>query len=51
MQGAVKASNFKIPLDQLASYFAFATKRARETGESVSDLVQNIVEGIGSKSI
>jgi hypothetical protein len=51
MQNAVKASNFKIPLDQLASYFAFATKRARETGESVSDLVQNIVEGIGTNSI
>jgi hypothetical protein len=51
MQNAVKANNFKVPLDQLASYFAFATKRARETGESVSDLVQNIVEGIGTNSI
>jgi hypothetical protein len=38
-------------LEQLASYFSFATQRARETGESVSDLVQNIVEGIGTNSI
>jgi ribosomal protein L29 len=51
MQAAVKANNFRVPLEQLASYFSFATQRARETGESVSDLVQNIVEGIGTNSI
>jgi hypothetical protein len=32
MQAAVQARNFKIPLDQLSGFFAFATKRATETG-------------------
>ncbi|PVY43258.1 hypothetical protein [Pontibacter virosus] len=50
MQSAVKASNFKIPLDTLGSGLAFAQKRARETGESVDFLVDSIVNGIGRKS-
>lgn len=50
MQNAVKASNFQIPLDQLASLFAFAQARARETGESVDYLVDSIILGIGRKS-
>ena len=35
MKNAVSASNFKIPLENLGSYLAFATKRAEETGQSV----------------
>tara|TARA_R110000868_G_scaffold334194_1_gene594877 strand:+ start:4292 stop:6646 length:2355 start_codon:yes stop_codon:yes gene_type:complete len=50
MQNAVKASNFKIPLENLASLFAFAQSRARETGESVDYLVDSIILGIGRKS-
>ena len=50
MQTAVRASNFKIPLDQLATYLKFATNRAIETGESVDYLVQSIILGIGRKS-
>ena len=50
MQNAVKASNFKIPLDQLATLFQFAQARARETGESVDYLVDSIILGIGRKS-
>jgi hypothetical protein len=50
MQNAVKANNFQIPLDQLGKLFAFANQRARETGESVDDLVDSIVLGIGRKS-
>lgn len=50
MQNAVKASNFQIPLDQLASLFKFAQQRARETGESVDYLVDSIILGIGRKS-
>jgi hypothetical protein len=50
MQNAVKASNFKIPLENLASLFQFAQARARETGESVDYLVDSIVTGIGRKS-
>ena len=50
MQTAVQASNFKIPLDQLATYLRFATDRAIETGESVDYLVNSLVLGIGRKS-
>lgn len=50
MQTAVQANNFKIPLDQLATYLKFATNRAIETGESVDYLVQSIILGIGRKS-
>lgn len=51
MQRAVQANNFKIPLDQLATYMEFATKRARETGQSVDYLVDSIVTGLGRQSI
>ena len=51
MQRAVQANNFKLPLDQLATYFKFATQRAAETGESVDYLVDSIVTGIGRKSV
>ncbi len=50
MQNSVKASNFKIPLENLASLFKFAQARARETGESVDYLVDSIILGIGRKS-
>jgi hypothetical protein len=50
MQNAVKASNFDIPLENLASLFQFAQARARETGESVDYLVDSIILGIGRKS-
>lgn len=50
MQTAVRASNFKIPLDQLATYLRFTTDRAIETGESVDYLVNSLVLGIGRKS-
>lgn len=50
MAAAVKANNFKIPLEDLARYFKFAQQRARETGESVDYLVESIVLGIGRKS-
>ena len=48
---AVQARNFKIPLEQLATYFEFATKRAIQTGESVDYLVNSIITGIGRKSV
>jgi len=51
MQKAIQARNFKIPLDQLATYFEFATKRAIETGESVDYLVNSIITGVGRKSV
>jgi len=51
MQKAIQAKNFKIPLEQLATYFEFATKRAIQTGESVDYLVESIITGIGRKSV
>ena len=51
MQKAVQAQNFKIPLEQLATFFEFATKRAIQTGESVDFLVESIITGIGRKSV
>lgn len=51
MQRAVQANNFKIPLDQLATYLAFATKRANETGQSVDYLVDSIITGLGRQSV
>jgi len=51
MQRAVQASNFKIPLDQLATYLQFATQRALETGQSVDYLVDSIITGLGRESV
>ena len=51
MQRAVQANNFRIPLDQLATYLNFATKRARETGQSVDYLVDSIITGLGRQSV
>jgi hypothetical protein len=51
MKRVIQARNFKIPLEQLATLFEFATNRAIETGESVDFLVDSIVTGLGRKSI
>lgn len=50
MKRAVAANNFQIPLENLATLFEFARRRAEETGESVDYLVDSIVKGIGRKS-
>lgn len=50
MKNAVNASNFKIPLKNLATYLKFAQQRARATGESVDYLVSSIVTGIARQS-
>jgi hypothetical protein len=51
MQTAVKAKNFKIPLERLGSLLQFAQIRARETGESVDFLVDSIINGVSRKSL
>ena len=50
MQAAVRAKNFKVPLEKLGTFFQFATDRAIQTGESVDYLVNSIIDGIGRKS-
>lgn len=51
MKKAVQANNLNVPVQQLATYFEFAHRRARDTGESVDYLVDSIVTGIGRKSV
>jgi hypothetical protein len=51
MQSAVRAKNLGISIQQLATYFEFAHRRARETGESVDFLVEKIILGIGRNSV
>ena len=51
MRASVQAQNFKVPLERLASFFKFATLRASETGQSVQKLTNDIVLGIGRKSV
>ena len=51
MQMAVRAKNFKIPMDVLANGLRFAQKRAVETGESVDYLVESFVVGLGRESV
>ena len=51
MQMAVRAKNFKIPMDVLAKGLKFATQRAVETGESVDYLVESFVIGLGRESV
>jgi len=50
MSRAVQASNFQIPLKDLATLLKFASQRAIQTGQSVDYLVDSIVLGIGRKS-
>lgn len=50
MANALKANNLGIPIQQLATFFEFATIRAQQTGEEVNVLVDNIVNGLGRKS-
>jgi len=50
MQLSVQAKNFKLPLEQLGTYLAFAQKKAKETGQSVDFLVESIITGLGRES-
>jgi hypothetical protein len=50
MKSAVNANNFNIPLDKFGKLLEFATRRAKDTGQSVDYLVNSIVNGIGKKS-
>ena len=50
MKRTVQARNFGIGVEQLGTYFEFASQRAAETGQSVDYLVQSLVDGIGRES-
>ncbi len=46
----VKAENFNIPLEKMGTLLAFASQRAKDTGEDVDKLTNNIIDGLGRKS-
>ncbi|WP_321517431.1 hypothetical protein [uncultured Bacteroides sp.] len=50
MKAAVKADFFKVPLDNLGIYLKFAQQRAQDTGQSVDELVEKLISGLGRKS-
>jgi len=50
MQQAIKFENFKLPVEDLANYLAFAQQKAKDTGESIDYLVDSIVTGLGRQS-
>lgn len=51
MKAAIKFDNFKLPLEDLATYLAFAQQKAKDTGESIDYLVNSIVMGLGRQSV
>lgn len=50
MKLAVRAQNFKIPMDTLAKGLEFAQRRAKDTGQDVNYMVNSFVDGLGRKS-
>lgn len=50
MRAAVKFNDFKLPVEELGTMLAFAQQKAKDTGQSVSYLVDSIVNGLGRKS-
>lgn len=50
MKAAVKAKDFRIPLEDLGKYLSFAQLKAQQTGESLEYMVDSIVTGLGRKS-
>ena len=50
MKAAVKAKDFRIPLEDLGKYLSFAQLKAQQTGESLDYMVDSIVTGLGRQS-
>lgn len=51
MKAAVKFDDFKLPVEELGTFLAFAQKKAQDTGQSVDFLTESIVTGLGRKSL
>lgn len=47
---AVQANNLNIPLKNLGTFLLFASERAKETGKSVDQLTEDIINGLGRES-
>lgn len=50
MKAAVKARDFRIPLEDLGKYLSFAQLKAQQTGQSLDYMVDSIVTGLGRQS-
>lgn len=50
MKAAVKAKDFRLPLEQLGKYLEFAQLKASQTGQSVDYMTESIITGLGRKS-
>ena len=50
MKAAVKAKDFRIPLEDLSKYLSFAQLKAQQTGQSLDYMVDSIVTGLGRQS-
>lgn len=51
MKAAVRAKDFRIPLEDLGKYLQFARLKAQQTGQSVEYMTDSIVTGLGRKSL
>ena len=51
MKATVKAKDFRIPVDDLGKYLAFAQLKAQQTGQNVEYMTDSIVTGLGRKSL
>lgn len=51
MKATVKAKDFRIPVDDMGKYLAFAQLKAQQTGQSVEYMTDSIVTGLGRKSL
>lgn len=50
MKAAVKAKDFRIPLEDLGKYLSFAQLKAQQTGQELDYMVDSIVTGLGHQS-
>lgn len=50
MKAAVRAQDFRLPLDQLGKYLEFAQLKAQQTGQSVDYMTESIIMGLGRQS-
>lgn len=46
----VQANNLNVPIKDLGTYLAFASQRAKDTGESIEKLTGDIINGMGRES-
>lgn len=51
MTSLVRARDFRIPLDDMGKFLAFAQLKAQQTGQSVDYMVDSIVTGLGRQSL